>query len=222
MEETTPKQTNVQFEVRTLLENKPFVRDLLAEGIVNYSALARKLRFEIPGATLDSIVMAIRRYSEKLEEPGFLEKFPKGVSKFEVRVKNNVVEVTLEQSPEVYEKLIEAQEKINWVAGESMNIVQSTGEIAVAIDENIYHLLDDLKYKKIHEEKGLSRITVTTPKEFIDIPGMIYYFTGVLARNGVNLIDCTSTFTRMIFLVREKDASQAFELLNKAIKPTKR
>ncbi|MHA1298664.1 MAG: hypothetical protein ACTSO9_04375, partial [Candidatus Helarchaeota archaeon] len=114
---------------------------------------------------------------------------------------------------------------IDWVKGERMYLFQSSGEIAVLLNrKNAKYILEKLRNKSeiLHKEDDLSILIVNTPPRMVDIPGVMYYLTGLVARGGITLIDIVSTFTEIIFAVRSEDGTKIFDILQKAIKDSRK
>ena len=86
------------------------------------------------------------------------------------------------------------------------------------IDEKNFTMLKSIEGDLIHIKKNLAKIIIYTPKEFLKIPGLIYYFTSILAKNGVNIVDFATTFTKLIFLVHERELSITYEIIIKSLK----
>jgi len=86
------------------------------------------------------------------------------------------------------------------------------------IDEKNFKMLQSIEGDLIHIEKNLAKIIIDTPKEFLKIPGLIYYFTSILTKNGVNIVDFGTTFTKLILLVHERDLSRTYEIISKSLK----
>ena len=107
-----------------------------------------------------------------------------------------------------------------------MYLFQSSGELAVLFNrKNAKFILDELKKTPgeiLQKEDDLSILIVNTPPRMVDIPGVMYYLTGLIARGGITLIDIISTFTEIIFAVRAVDGIKIFEILESAIKDARK
>jgi len=212
--------------VGEILDNKPFIKDLFLIDAVNYSGLARhiipelKERLGKKEISIEAVVMAIRRFVDKLHSTSVSDKFKREVAKFDISLKNDIIELSLPQRKHCYDAVLGVYSGINWSAGETMNILQSVGEIAVLIDARNYNTMlksaveDDL----LHIERNLSLIIINTGKEIMDIPGVFYKFAGLLAENNINLIDTATTFSKFLFIIKEQDAIRAYDIFQRFVR----
>ncbi|MFB6077078.1 MAG: ACT domain-containing protein, partial [Candidatus Nanohaloarchaea archaeon] len=58
---------SVAEEVEEYVEKRPYIREALAQEVVNYSALARQVQEEVSGG-FEAVKMALRRHTEDLRE----------------------------------------------------------------------------------------------------------------------------------------------------------
>jgi len=223
------KEVSISKATESLLKGKPFLKDLFRIDAVNYSGLARHIIPELKKITgnktinVEAVVMAIRRFAEKVPKKKLSQELAKQMAKFDIVIKNNMVELSLPQNEENYDIIIDTYSKINWQAGETMHIFQSIGELSVLMDERNYTALlkKEVKEELLHFEENLSLFTINTTKELIEIPGGIHFFTHLLVENDITLVDIASTFTKMLFVIKDKDATKVYELFNRAIKDAK-
>ncbi|MHA1395291.1 MAG: hypothetical protein ACTSRZ_17440 [Promethearchaeota archaeon] len=225
------KPKNIQMIINEILDYKPFIKDHLKQNIINYSELARSLLEEIKtdynrSPNLNAVIMAISRYSEKLKKTQLTKELLKVVAEFDLNLANDMVSITLRRNLSNHSLLSDVYDKnIDWVKGERMYLFQSSGEIAVLLNrKNAKYILEKLRNKSeiLHKEDDLSILIVNTPPRMVDIPGVMYYLTGLVARGGITLIDIVSTFTEIIFAVRSEDGTKIFDILQKAIKDSRK
>ena len=102
--------TNLSHLVREYIEQKPFLQEALAQGIINYAALGEQIKEfleEKLGTELKhiSVIMAIRRYQEKLL-PHHIKKTKYG-EHAEANLKTNLHMFTMIKSNLILSKLNE-------------------------------------------------------------------------------------------------------------------
>ena len=212
--------------VDDILSSKPFIQDLFKIDAVNYSGLARhitpeiKTRLNKEKINTEAVIMAVKRYSEKAKGDEISEDVRKIVSKCSLFLKNDVSELTVRKSNRMYDVILDLQKKVDYLRGEVLYILQSTGEIEIVTDKKISNELLTLLCEEdiLHKENALALIGVKIPETTISVPGVIYHLSGFLALEGITLIDTTSTFTEITFIINEKDASKAYSLLYQEIK----
>lgn len=225
------KTKSIQKIINEILDYRPYIQDLLKDNIINYSNLARILSEEIKDKqkktpNLNAVVMAIYRYAEKVKSVNVSEKILKIVSEFDLNLANDMVSITLRRNLSNHSIVSEIYDKrINWEK-ERMYLFQSSGEIAVLLNiKNAKLIMEKLKQTPseiLHKEDNLSILIVNTPPRMVDVPGIMYYLTGLVANGGITLIDIVSTFTEIIFAVRSADGIKIYEIMENTIKKARK
>ncbi|MFQ6105463.1 MAG: ACT domain-containing protein, partial [Candidatus Hydrothermarchaeaceae archaeon] len=60
-------------------------------------------------------------------------------------------------------------------------------------------------------------ITIS-PEEIAETPGVIAYLAGMLALEGINVVEMMSSYTETSFIVEEKDALKTIKVIRDEIK----
>ncbi|MBU0756794.1 MAG: hypothetical protein KKF44_01900 [Nanoarchaeota archaeon] len=213
---------SVSSAVRSVIEKKPMLNHALTEGIVNYANLAEKLHNEIEqdvGGKVDlpAIVMAIRRYAEKLKP--LLDKKFKFKFNSEMIMKSGLVDLTLVKSPRALQKLKKIYDLVDFEKGETLNVIQGNYEITIVINEK--YLKDTKNVLKeetiINTEMDLVSITLSFSEEFFYTPGYLAKITRKLAWENINVFENISTMTELIFIVGKKDAVRTYKALQEIV-----
>ncbi len=200
------------------LENHPGIKQCLKAGLINYSALARKISTELKiGGKLsfDAIMVACRRFSEKSRPSPELDskivKLVKG-GKFEMR--NRVSVFILSDDAIVWDRILDVAKAIK-SKGETFHLFQGTRTITMVLDDDFAKEAEDsFSGHIIKQRKSLVQITHKTSEKIEETPGFLNFLTSILCENGVNVYECASSWTDTIFLIEEKDAQKTFALLN--------
>lgn len=226
------KIKNTQTIVNEILDHRPYIQDLLKENIINYTNFAKNLSEEIKRVfkktpNLNAIIMAIYRYAQNLKSTQLSSDILQIVSEFDLNLANDMVSITLRRNPSNHTIVSEIYDKyIDWEKGERMYLFQSSGELEVLLNiKNAKLILEKLKntpQQILQKEDNLSILIVKTPPKMVDIPGVMYYLTGLIARGGITLIDIISTFTEIIFAIRSEDGIKIYDILENAIKKARK
>ena len=217
---------SVSKTVEEILDSRPFIKDMFGIDAVNYSGLARYLipmlreRLGKEKINIEGVIMAIKRYAEKAEDYGISKKVLEGMAKCDLRLKSDVVSFTLKRDLESYEIALEAQRKIKWNEGDMIYVYQSLTEIAIILDKKNADLVSKRVSGNqiIREKANLSMITLKTPPEIVEIPGVFYYLLGLLASEGISIVDIISTYTELDIIVEEGSGTRTYGILFDAIK----
>ena len=199
------------------IENHPSISNCLKQGLVNYSALARKIADDLgqeKQSSFDAILIACRRYAEKSKFGNDLDKeivslFKTG--KFEAKSK---ISILIIDECVGLENLIH---EVDGIAGKSDNfhLIQGTKTFNLVIDDSLAVEVEK-KFKPyiISTSNNLVQITHKTNSKIKDTRGFLAFLTGLFSDNGINIVDAVSSWTDTIFLINEKDFACAIKLLN--------
>ena len=208
--------------VQQLIRQSPFVSEALSEGLVNVSALARKLQPDVQEllgkqVKVGAIVMAINR--QHFGDVAFVEKnirrFFKRLSNYSVR--SNLVSFTFENSGTLTArklellKVISQNPKIFYTF--SQGISETTIIIAREVEADAQRIFHNERL--ITKEEKLSSITLMLPDENRVIYGIYYYILKDLAWYGINLSEVISTTNEFTLIVKDEDLDQTFSILMK-------
>ncbi len=204
---------------RQTIDNSPFIKSCLADGLINYSALARRLCPEIEkrlgkDVNLESLVVAIRRYADgKLKEPTISKEIAGIIANSSVSLQTNVSYAVVEGTRETIESVKSLLEAAEWELGEMRVVVQSAGKIFLLLKKS---RMDELKsmlnagINELVEDKAI--ISVRTPKEGTEAYGIIGEMANALARKGIS-IELVSVPPELHFIVEEGKSDTAYHEL---------
>jgi hypothetical protein len=203
------------------IKRSPFLMESLREGLINISALARKIQKPVEkiigkGVQTNAIIMSINRLPiqvEQKQEPNLV----RFISKLrDVRVRSNIVDYTFVSSG----TLIHAQTSLLVRAAELPksfhSISQGVTETTILVDESLENDLIHIfrKEKCIERERDLTVLTFLLPAENRVLYGFYYFILREFAWNGINLVEIISTSNEFTLVISTKDLEAAFKVLS--------
>lgn len=213
---------SVSEAVRVVVESEPCLRECLSMGIVSFRRLARRIKPLVEGivgreCSVESIKTALMRYSARLPGAELVGRSVAGIlSRSFVEGRTGVSVVTasvsaMQRIPGILEGLVGRTR--------FMALVQSPSAITFMVDDEHYRmLLDELAGADIlYSSRGNAALTIVSPREIINTPGVIAYITGLLAKNNINILQFTSCHTDTILVMSERDLLKAMDVLSRAI-----
>ena len=208
--------------VKEKIEESPYLEELLAKGIINYSALARTIKLELEEKLLKSIkegsiIMALRRmvkkYEKNLNLKNIFSKSP------DMIIRSNLVEFTFTNSDLMLNKYRNLLKNIEVDRQYFFAITQGVFETGIIIsqelEEKIREIFDGEKI--IHHLTNLSAITIKLPKENVTTSGVYYFILKALALNNINIIELVSTYQEITLILETKEIDKAFSILKKTL-----
>ncbi|MDO8553561.1 MAG: ACT domain-containing protein [Candidatus Micrarchaeota archaeon] len=184
------------------VKKRPFLKEIIREKTVNYSALARKISTEALGNKkyVNAVKMALQRLSSKLD-------------KKEENLENDILSVLKNSS-------ITLMSKIAVVV--SSSILENIRPISfVKSRDTITYIIHQQDLEKVKKSRSirliqdtLNLITIHSPEELEDTPGVISMILGLLASEGINVVEFISCYTDTLLIVKESDTSRTYEIIS--------
>ena len=207
--------------VENIIKKSPFLAESLSQGIINISALARKIKPQVENEVMKeiqigAIVMALNRLSKRI-----LVKTTEGNKLFasvpDLMVRSNLIEITFVNSEFFLQKqrifLERLKDSQNYFLTFTQGIFETTiiaGKelkpeiIAVFKDERIISQFDDL-----------SAITVLLPPGTALIPGAYDFILKSLAWESINIVEVVSTFNEFTMILKNIESDRAFSIIKR-------
>ncbi|NJE84633.1 ACT domain-containing protein [Thermococcus sp. CX2] len=204
--------------IREEIMRRPFVRECISLGIVNYSALARLLAEELDlDSSIPAIKMALIRLGEELKkEKSLLEGRVReviGNSIIELQSDVSVITVSKERITGVIKDISEIMSESRFFqltqGRETFTIV-----IASEDEEKVCHLVGET----VSILRDQTALTIISPGRIIETPGVVAFMTSALSLNGINITQVISCYKDTIFVIDRKDAPRAYQILEELIR----
>jgi hypothetical protein len=206
--------TLVARQVREYISAHPSVSDGLKMGIVNYSALARRISKELGIRRLEAVLAACRRYPvDKLR--GYSEDAVRRMlSKSRIQTRSKIATITVVEGVDVLQRLGDVVEELLDENRVCRLIQVSQGTVIIVDDDSVSRVTKKLRSEHIiGVTRGLVEIDVTSPETIEKTPGLLAFLAGALASRGINIVEEMSAYTDTIFLLERKDMTRAMEVL---------
>lgn len=208
--------------VQEEIESSPFLAEALQEGLINVSALARRLQPEVEkrlgkSVRQSGIIMAINRMP--FGELVYLEK---GLKDFfrkldDIGVRSNLMDYTFQNSGTLYDGLTELIHLIRSnYANSFYSVSQGVSETTVIVTNKLKAEMAALFHNEhlLSKRESLSAITLMLPRENRQLYGVYYYILRELAWKGINLVELISTSNEFTIIVTNQDLNEAFAILS--------
>ncbi|MCG8477133.1 MAG: hypothetical protein MI784_16830 [Cytophagales bacterium] len=204
-----------------IISESQYYQEGLAEGLINISALARKIKPTIERELRKevqegAVVMAIKRMVPSLQKQFDEEKLFDYFQKTgEIIIRSELVDFAYKNSETLIKRqmslLQQIQQKQDVFFASSKGIYESN----IVISASCQGLVDKLFREEtlLTSIKDLASVTLRSPESADDIPGVFFYITKMFQWRGVNIVEIISTKHEMTFIVHKKDINVSFYLL---------
>jgi hypothetical protein len=207
---------------RQYVAGHPSVADCLSYGVVNVTALARRIGDEVGFRHPEAIEAALRRWKP---DPGTTSSVEGRVlavirdSRIEVRTR--VALVTAPPNWELLARLVEVGPAPPTNRRRLFQVLQSPTAVTLLCEED---LVDPVlraigPRHTIVADRGLAAVAVHSPETILETPGVLAFLSGALYRAGLNCLELMSLHLESTFVVRQADALATFRVLSDLIHP---
>lgn len=203
----------------------PLLEDALATGIVNLSALARRLKPSIEKALMKevsdaAVMMALKRLTPKLARRMRAER--RSIKRLgDLTVRSELVELTFRISDTIWAKYKRLLQRIEGSPGTFVTYTQGVFEVMLIVSAQIEAKVLEIFHgeRLASRVRELSAIVIRLAPSTVETPGVYYAILKRLAWMNVNVVDVVSTYTEFTIVVPTHDVDRAFSVLHRYLWP---
>ena len=202
----------------------PFLEEGLSQGIINLSALSRKIRPQIEKELLkpvseSAILMALKRLLPDIMSKS--ETMDINLKAGDITVRSGLTEYTYLKSATLIENKMQLLDEIKSSGDFFVTITQGVHETTTIVNSSLEKRLEEIfrgetLVKKIDD---LAAITIRLTGEMVYLPGVHYNILKQLAWHNINVIEVVSTYTEFNIILHKKEVDTSFSILLKYLSP---
>lgn len=202
----------------------PFLEEGLSQGIINLSALSRKIRPQIEKELLkpvseSAILMALKRLLPDIMSKS--ETMDINLKAGDITVRSGLTEFTYLKSATLIENKMQLLDEIKSSEDFFVTITQGVHETTMIVNSSLEKRLEEIfrgetLVKKIDD---LAAITIRLTGEMVYLPGVHYNILKQLAWHNINIIEVVSTYTEFNIILQKKEVDTSFSILLKYLSP---
>lgn len=207
---------NISRAVSFIVRQQPPLSEMLARGLANYAAVAAAILPDVERhigseASQQAVVMALRRLAERLT----LQDASSFDFHSEIIMKSPLCDIAVEWSPQLAGILRELYRAVDIKQGDTLHLIHGNYEVSIITNEKHKGMM--LKqlagHRIINVETSLVALSLRFGKEFMHTPGVIAQVMRELAWNAINVFEIVSTYTELILIVADRDATRGYSVL---------
>jgi aspartokinase len=205
----------VEEEVR----RAPFLEAALADGIINHSALARRLR---PGVerrllrkvSVAAIMMAVRRLEPAVSRRlGGRRRSMPAVG--DLTVRSNLMEFTFRSSPTLRASHRRFLGRLAHSSEGFVTYTQGVSQVMLIVSAGLERAVEEAfaGESRVATVKNLSALVLRLAPTVVETPGAYYRILNQLAWQDINVVDVVSTYTEFTIILDDGQVNAAFAAL---------
>ncbi|MGV8086635.1 MAG: hypothetical protein ACP5N1_03320 [Candidatus Woesearchaeota archaeon] len=212
---------NINLLVWSIIDSDIVIQKAMFEGLINTSALARKIAKENNLTdNIDAIISAIRRYDMKGIKKKSSDKIHFLLKNATLSTRTKLVSLLLQKKDETRQKITELYSSIDHTGGEIIRIFEVAKYIKIIIDEK-----NISKAKKLfsHEitvdiNTKLSELSIDYNEDITKIPGLFATIANELSINDISIVDSMICHREHILITSENDLQKTFNIVFSLLK----
>jgi len=211
--------------VASIITHNPPVYECLKAKLINYHALAANIKSEVERkagkpTTVNTIVVAIMRFSDSVEDAGGDHEGPLRVLKAaRITLASDVIDVTIKTKKSELLSMVKQIAEVSSALNEPIHLFQLSNSINLIADEGEYTALIRGTLGKGHiakETNKLSRLDIHLSPEIEINPEFGLFLTELLYRHGIR-IHQTYIGEETILILDRDEGPKAYEILREEI-----
>ncbi len=206
--------------VDNIMKEHPFLEEVIAEGLLNLSAMSRNIQPEIESALgrevkEGAILMALKRYTSHLDVSINIKLKNSLAQLGEITVRSKLSDYTYKNSDGIVEKQKSLLKLIEDKREAFYTFSQGIYETTMVISSSMCGQLENLfvNEKLVSKIENLSSVTLRLPENNVMMTGLYYLILKRIAWEKINILELISTTNEFTIVVDEQDAAKTFNVL---------
>jgi hypothetical protein len=197
----------------------PFLEAALTDGLVNHSALARRLRPRVERRLLRkvsvaAVMMALRRLAPEVARRtgGRGRAFP---AVGDLTVRSNLMEFTFHNSATLRAAHRRFLGRLAHVPDGFVTYTQGVSQVMLIVSASLERTVDEVfaEESRVATLKNLSALVLRLAPAVVKTPGAYYRILKQLAWQDINVVDVVSTYTEFTIILDDSQVTAAFAAL---------
>ena len=208
--------------VESLIKEKPYLEEALAQDLINISSLARALQPEIEAELKKevregAIIMAIKRIHPILqfELENKIRQIIRALG--DITVRSNLVKYSCRNSSTHILRRVQLLDKIGHAKEIFYTYSQGVYQTPIILSNTAEEYVETCfrGEQLVSKAPNLASITVKLPEENSNCSGLYYYIFKKIAWEGINLLEVVSTTNEFTLIVSQDDIDKAFSVVKR-------
>jgi hypothetical protein len=207
----------IQDVVQDIILGEPEAYISLTEGYMNMSSYAHRIRKNVESQTkkqitIASLVVTLSRLRKEFKKT---KPLIQKVDIANITTKLPLSEIAYENTDVTVKKLESLHSNISVSREDFFTTTIGTSELTIVCSSRIAEKI--IKYFKTKPKfiaHNLSAIGLSFSEEQFTEPNTIFSLVAVLAKARINIIEIVSTYTELLFILNERDFSEAVLLFS--------
>ncbi|MES2151617.1 MAG: hypothetical protein V4508_17705 [Pseudomonadota bacterium] len=215
---------SIATKVEQIVSESALLTEGMALGLINLSELARQLRPQLESDLWKpvgqaAVVMALRRLSERLPQPGSAKPIMLAPRMGELTTRSELSILTYrlsDSSNECQRQLLAMAESH---AGSFVSVTRGVHEVLVVCSGQLMHLVEAafLTERQLARVENLTALTLRLHPDTLKTPGVYHAVLKKLAWDKISVVNMMCTYSELTILLEPSQTGAAFSVLSRVI-----
>lgn len=215
---------SIATKVEQIVSESAFLTEGMSLGLINLSELARQLRPQLESDLWKpvgqaAVVMALRRLSERLPQPGAAKPIMLAPRMGELTTRTELTLVTYrlsDNSNECQRKLLALSERH---PDRFVSVTRGVHEMLVVCSRPLIYVVESAFASERHIARvdNLTALTLRLNPETLKTPGIYHAVLKKLAWNKISVVTMMCTFTELTVLLEQPQTGPAYSVLSQIV-----
>ncbi|MFH1399625.1 MAG: hypothetical protein ABIG95_05950 [Candidatus Woesearchaeota archaeon] len=205
--------SQIEQNIRLFLSKNPEIEKCIQNNLINRRSLARYLiqKGVARQNEFEAVIATLRRYDFKEYKQEVFEIF----HNTKLRVKDNIIILDYEKDKRLLQELKKIIDVADYDKGDTLKIVVGDSLIKLFLDEEKLQLVENLtkSFRLQATYKKISEISITFPRETVNIKGIISFITRELYVNDILICELLTASPELLIYVQEEYVLRAYEVI---------
>lgn len=213
------ESVSVPYAVKRVIGSSSFLLQALRSGIVNYTALAERIKPDIEKLTkasvnLNTLVVAIKRFADSLQGVDTSHATVEGIR---MSLTGSIIVVGFStvsrEMVRVLETLLESDKEYS--------MFRTNGQISFFAESREIHTLYDVvhHFQGVIKE-GFSKITINLPSDIDSAYSILSTISYILSTSQIPIYNAFFSNSQIVLVLKVQDAAKAYEIIRGEISGT--
>jgi hypothetical protein len=197
--------------VKRVIGSSSFLLQALRSGIVNYTALAERIKPEIEKLTrasvnLNTLVVAIKRFADSLQGE---DASSSTVERIRMSLTGSIIVIGFSTASREMAKVLESLE-----SDKEYSMFRTNGQVSFFAESGeIRALYDVVDHFQGVIKEGFSKLTINLPSDIDSAFSILSTISYILSTNQIPIYNAFFSHSQIMLILNVQDASKAYEII---------
>ncbi|MEM3374038.1 MAG: ACT domain-containing protein [Candidatus Woesearchaeota archaeon] len=207
------ERKSIAKQTEDYINNYPDIKKCLEKGLINYSALSRKICKDLKLNKFEAVLISIQRLYIRYSKNILLENEIIDLLKNSKLIVRTNILIAIIEKPKDFEIINFIQRYIK-KEKEDFNLIEGEETYTIITSMKFLNFLKEkLRYWLLKINQNLIKISIVFDEKIETTPGVVAYVYSLFSEKGINIVEEMSCWRDLFIVIENKDLSTALSVL---------